>query len=214
LRLHELVHWHENGLLGSTKPADQLVAYIGEPGDGLKVVPDAFVKVCLRTICIIGALPHNDADPFGQAYVLKILTNQAKQQWTIVLLICQKLSQNLRLEIGVRVCEEVISTKLSLVRRGMTCNLLSSFLEGNLNTIRLFLAFFSLIVLHAINTQRHVFCALIRSDIVTTLICLSLDHAWIFIAYLLDRAGISSGKDYYNSDKCSSRKADWSLEYG
>ena len=32
---HELVHWHESGLLGSTKPADQLVAYIGEPGDGL-----------------------------------------------------------------------------------------------------------------------------------------------------------------------------------
>ncbi len=32
---HELVHRHESGLLGSTKPADQLVAYIGEPGDGL-----------------------------------------------------------------------------------------------------------------------------------------------------------------------------------
>jgi hypothetical protein len=32
---HELVHRHESGLLGSTKPANQLVAYIGEPGDGL-----------------------------------------------------------------------------------------------------------------------------------------------------------------------------------
>jgi hypothetical protein len=32
---HELVHQHESGLLGSTKPADQLVAYIGEPSHGL-----------------------------------------------------------------------------------------------------------------------------------------------------------------------------------
>ncbi len=36
---HKLMHWHEGGLLGSTKPADQLVANIGEPGDCLKVIP-------------------------------------------------------------------------------------------------------------------------------------------------------------------------------
>jgi hypothetical protein len=30
---HELVHWHESGLLGRTKPANQLVAYIGKTGD-------------------------------------------------------------------------------------------------------------------------------------------------------------------------------------
>ena len=36
-----------------------------------------------------------------------------------------------------------------------------------------------------------VFCTLIRSDIVTILACLDLFHAWILIAYLLDRAGIS-----------------------
>jgi hypothetical protein len=30
---HELVHWHESGLLGRTKPADQLVADIGETGN-------------------------------------------------------------------------------------------------------------------------------------------------------------------------------------
>ncbi len=76
---HELVHWHESGLLGSTKPADQLVAYIGEPSNGLKVVPDTFGKVCLRTICVFGASLRDDAGPFGKAYALKALTNQVKQ---------------------------------------------------------------------------------------------------------------------------------------
>ncbi len=53
--LHELVQWHESGLLGSTKPADQLVANIGEPGNGLKVIiPDAFVEVRLCIICVLG----------------------------------------------------------------------------------------------------------------------------------------------------------------
>ncbi len=29
---HKLMHWHESGLLGSTKPADQLVTNVREPG--------------------------------------------------------------------------------------------------------------------------------------------------------------------------------------
>ncbi len=83
---HELVHRHESGLLCHTKPANQLVANVGEPGDGLKVVPDALVKVCLHTICIVQALFCNNAGPLCQAYVLKALTQEAKQQWTIFLL--------------------------------------------------------------------------------------------------------------------------------
>jgi hypothetical protein len=50
---HELVHWHESGLFRSTEPANQLVAYVQESGGGLKMIPDALVKVCLRTICIV-----------------------------------------------------------------------------------------------------------------------------------------------------------------
>jgi hypothetical protein len=83
---HELVHRHESGLLCHTKPANQLVANVGEPGDGLKVVPDALVKVCLRKICIVRASFCDNAGPLCQAYVLKALTQEAKQQWTIVLL--------------------------------------------------------------------------------------------------------------------------------
>ncbi len=69
--LHELVHWHESGLLGSMETADQLIANTGEPRNSLKVIPDAFVEVCLHTICIVWTLLCNDLGHFGQAYVLK-----------------------------------------------------------------------------------------------------------------------------------------------
>jgi hypothetical protein len=72
---HELVHWHESGLLGHTKPANQLVANVGEPGNGLKVVPDTFVEFFLRMICIFWTSLHDDAGPFGQAYIVKTLTH-------------------------------------------------------------------------------------------------------------------------------------------
>ncbi len=83
---HELVHRHESGLFCHTKPVNQLVVNIWEPGDGLKVVPDALVKVCLRMIYIVRASFCNDAGPLRQAYILKALTQEAKQQWIIVLL--------------------------------------------------------------------------------------------------------------------------------
>jgi hypothetical protein len=83
---HDFMHWHESGLLGHTKPANQLVANVGGPGNDLKVVPDALVEVCLHTISIVRASFCDNAGPLGQAYVLKVLTQEAKQQWTIVLL--------------------------------------------------------------------------------------------------------------------------------
>jgi hypothetical protein len=82
----ELVHRHECGLLARTKPANQLVANVGKPGNGHKVVPDALVKVCLCMICIVWALLHDNAGPLGQAYILKALTQESKEQWIIVLL--------------------------------------------------------------------------------------------------------------------------------
>ncbi len=91
---HELVHWHESGLLGCMKPANQLVACIWETGNSLEVIPDALVKVCLCMIYIVWALLCNDAGPLSQAYILKALTHEAKQQWTIILLHIQKSSQN------------------------------------------------------------------------------------------------------------------------
>ncbi len=83
---HELVHWHECRLLGCTKPANRLVVNVRKPGDGLEVVPDALVEGCLCPICIIWESFCDNAGPLCQAYVLKALTQEAKQQWTIVLL--------------------------------------------------------------------------------------------------------------------------------
>jgi hypothetical protein len=40
----ELVHWHESRLLRNTEPANQLVAYVQESSNGLKVIPNTFVK--------------------------------------------------------------------------------------------------------------------------------------------------------------------------
>ncbi len=62
---HELVHWHDGWLLGSRKPANQLVANIGEPGNCLKVIHDAFVKGCLCMVCFSGALVGDNACPFS-----------------------------------------------------------------------------------------------------------------------------------------------------
>ncbi len=75
LTMHELMQRHESGLLGCMKPVNQLVTNVGEPGKGLKVVPDTFVNFFLRMICIFWTLLCNDAGPFGQAYVLKTLTH-------------------------------------------------------------------------------------------------------------------------------------------
>jgi hypothetical protein len=63
---HKLMHLHEGGLLGSTKPVDQLVANIGELSNCLKVIPDALVEVCLCMVCIGGTLLGNDVYPFSQ----------------------------------------------------------------------------------------------------------------------------------------------------
>ncbi len=76
---HELVHWHESGLLCHTKPANQLVANLRELDNGLKVVPDALIEVCLHAICIVQALFCNNACPLCQAYVLKALIQETKQ---------------------------------------------------------------------------------------------------------------------------------------
>ncbi len=78
LMLHELVHQHESRFLGSTKPANQLVAYIWKSSNGLKVILDTPIEICLCMICIVWALLCNDADPLGQAYTLKALTNETE----------------------------------------------------------------------------------------------------------------------------------------
>jgi hypothetical protein len=60
------------------EPANQLVAYGRESGNGLKIIPDTLVEVCLRTICIVWVLLCDDAGPLSQAYTLKALTHEVE----------------------------------------------------------------------------------------------------------------------------------------
>jgi hypothetical protein len=62
----ELMHQHESGLLRSTEPANQLVAYVWESSNSIKVIPDTLIEVCLRRICIVWASLHDDAGPLGR----------------------------------------------------------------------------------------------------------------------------------------------------
>jgi hypothetical protein len=75
---HELMHWHENGLLRCTQSANQLVPYIWKTGNSFEVTLDAFIKVCLCTICLVWTSLHDDAGSLGQANVLKALTHEVK----------------------------------------------------------------------------------------------------------------------------------------
>ncbi len=61
---HELMNWHESGLLSGAKPADQLVVNIGEPDNCSKVIPHALMEVRLHMVCFGGASLGNDAHPF------------------------------------------------------------------------------------------------------------------------------------------------------
>ncbi len=47
--------------------------FIQKSGNGLKVILDTLVKVCLRTLSIIWALLCNKAGPLGLAYALNAL---------------------------------------------------------------------------------------------------------------------------------------------
>jgi hypothetical protein len=64
LTLNELMHWHEGGLLCGTKPVDELVTNIWEPGNCLKIIHDSLVEVCLCMLCFSGASLGNFACPF------------------------------------------------------------------------------------------------------------------------------------------------------
>ncbi len=60
------------------EPVNQLVAYVWESGNGLKIFSDTLVEVCLCTICIAWSLLHDDTGPLGQAYALKALTHEVE----------------------------------------------------------------------------------------------------------------------------------------
>jgi hypothetical protein len=92
---HKLMHWHECGLLSNAKPMNQLVANIWEPGNCLKIVPNAFVEVFLCEVHIVRAFFTQNVGPLCETNVLKTLAHQPEQCWTVFLLDVRKSSKNL-----------------------------------------------------------------------------------------------------------------------
>ncbi len=60
-----------------------MVASIWESGNCLKVIPNTLIEVLLCEVGTIRALLTNNVGPLGETYVLKTLTHQDKQCWTI-----------------------------------------------------------------------------------------------------------------------------------
>ncbi len=89
--LHNLMHWHEHGLLGKAKPINQLVANIQESRNSLKVVLNALIEVVLCEVRIAKALLTHNIGTLHETDVLETLAHQAEQCWTVFLLSFRKL---------------------------------------------------------------------------------------------------------------------------
>ncbi len=152
--LHKLMNWHECGLLGNTKPADQLVANVWKPGNCLKVVRNALVIVLLHEARIIGALFTHNVGPLRETNVLEILAHQAEHSWTVFLLGFRKSTKDLQLEVRKHEREEIVGSKSRLVRGDGSCDILQSNFKGDLDSIRLFQAFLNYLACHAISAKR------------------------------------------------------------
>ncbi len=63
-----------------------MFANFWESGNCLKVILDTLIKVLLHEVGIVGALLTNNVGPLGETYVLKTLTHQVKQCWTVFIL--------------------------------------------------------------------------------------------------------------------------------
>ncbi len=201
---HEPMHWHKSGLLGRVEPVNQLVPYIWETSNSLEVIPDALVKVFLRTIFIIWTLLCNDAGPLVQACFVKALTNEAKQQWTIVLFCIWKLVKIFDLKLGSLCARKYSAPNWAWSGATWLVISLAPFSKEILiqtGCFRPSLIRLSGVPLAPKDVQQvnqlnwEVFGALTRSNIVKIFTFLDLDHAWVLIVYLpLDHAGYQLNK--------------------
>jgi hypothetical protein len=108
--------------LGNAKPTNYLVTNVWEPGNCLKVIPDTLIRVLLHEVGIVVALLTNNVGPLGETYILKTLSHQVKQCWTVFLLGFKESSQNLQLEVQKHGCKEILGSKSCLVRCDVSCD--------------------------------------------------------------------------------------------
>ena len=131
------MHRHECGLSSRTKPADQLVADVREPGERLEIVSLALNEALVRLARVVRASRGHDVQPFGQADLLEALFQEREQRGPVALLVRRQSRNDLRLEVGKRLREEELGAEASLVGRDASGQLFPVHGERDLDSIGL-----------------------------------------------------------------------------
>ncbi len=216
---HELVHWHKSRLFCCTKPANQLVANVWEPGNGLEVVPDALVEVVQSALS-------------GHRFATTLVHSVRPTSWKPL---PRRLNSNGQLSFcksdsRVKIFElkssSVYARKYSAPNQawsGVTWPVISLVPFSKEILIRLGCFRPSLTNLSGTPLARHdvhqvyqlnwgVFCALTRSDIIT--ICTFLSCKMHFFKCVSTNSSCwksITANNYCNSEVRSSRRADRGL---
>ena len=132
---HVIMHRHECGLSSRTKPADQLVADVREPGERFEIVSLALNEALVRLARVVRASRGHDVQPFGQADLLEALFQEREQRGPVALLVRGQSRYDLRLEVGERLREEELGAEASLVGRDASGQLFPVHGERDLDLI-------------------------------------------------------------------------------
>ena len=151
---HVIMHRHECGLSSHTKPADQLVADVREPGECLEVVLLVFDEVFVRLACVVRASRRYNVRPFGQTDLLETLFQEREQRGPVTLLVRGQSRYDLRLEVGKRLREEELGAEASLVGRDASGQLFPVHGERDLDLIGLLQAVCDRSIWKPIRAQR------------------------------------------------------------
>jgi hypothetical protein len=90
---------------------------------------------------LLGESLTNNIGPLCENNLLETLAHQAEQCWTIFLLGFKQLGKDLWHEVRKCECEQILGSKLRLVRHNVSCDIICVFFKGDLDLIRLFQPF-------------------------------------------------------------------------
>ena len=151
---HVVMHRHECGLSSRTKPADQLVTDVWEPGERLEIVSLAVDEVLIRLARVVRASRGHDVQPFGQADLLEALFQEREQRGPVALLVRRQSRNDLRLEVRKSLREEELGAEASLVGQDASSKLFPVHGERDLDAVRLFQAVCDRLIWKPIRAQR------------------------------------------------------------
>ena len=148
------MNWHECRFLDYMKPANQLVANVGEPHQCLKIASNALEKVliCLavlgRTSCRYNVMPLSECD------FLQALFQKREKGRSVLFFVCREAIDHLVLEIWEGHCQKELWAKAGLVRRNAGRVLFTISSERDFNAVGLLQSVLDGAVGHSIRTKR------------------------------------------------------------